>query len=101
MVAVGGAYVRLGERTGQPDEARITARGIFQIAFARAQREGSLEGALRAAEAFASLGELALADLALRVAEGLAGEHPRLQVQARMHLLRDRLVSPSVVGGAL
>ncbi len=101
MVGVGEAYVRLGERTGQRDEAGATARGILQIAFTRAQREGSPEGVLRAAEALADLGEFALADLSLGVARGLAGGHADPQIQARMHLLRARLVSQWVIGGAL
>ena len=101
MVATAEAHARLGERTGRRDEAGFTARGILQIAFARAQREASPSGLLRTAEALADLGEVALADLALGMAKGLAGARPDTQVQARMSLLRHRLVSQWAAGGAL
>ncbi len=68
LPAVGAASVRLGELIGQRAEAGITARAIFQVAFIRAQRQGSVDGALRSAEAFADVGDFALADLALGVA---------------------------------
>lgn len=70
LLAVGEAYVRLGEQAGRREEGGITARGIFQIAFTRAQRERSLEGVLCTAEAFADLREQAMADLALGGGEG-------------------------------
>jgi hypothetical protein len=93
MAAVGEASLRLNGRTGGSDQGRITARGIFQIALTRAQRQGSLDGVLRTAEDFAALGELASARLALRVAQSLAGAHPERYVQARMEALGQRLAA--------
>lgn len=101
MIGAADARVRLGEGTGRHDEAGVTARGILQFAFARAQREASPDGLLRTAEALADLGEIVLADLALGVARGLAGGHPDPQIQARLHVLRNRLVTQRVVGGTL
>jgi hypothetical protein len=101
MIDVGEGHLRLGGRTGSRGEAAITARGIFQIAFHRAEREGSLDGVLRAAEAFADRGEVALADLALGAANGLAGGHPAAQVRARMDALHVRLASRTRSQGIL
>ncbi len=101
MAAVGEAYMRVKERTGGGEEGRTEARRIFQIAFARAQRQGSLDGVLRMAEDFAELRDLVLADLALHVAQGLAGAHPEPYVRARMGALRQRLAAQGFGEGIL
>ncbi len=96
MAAVGQAYLRLGGFSGHPGETAIVARGIFQITFTRAYRAESPEGVLRAAKAFADLGDLAMADLYLGVAKLLAGDHPNPEVRDRIRALQDLLASRSL-----
>jgi len=79
LLEVGDAYRRLGEvaRSREPFEAG--AREIYLTAFSRARRQQSLDGVLRAAEAFAALGDRALVEQSLRVAEALAAGDPEAE----------------------
>ena len=99
MAAVREASLRLGGLSGDPWEAAIAARGIYQIAFTRACRAEAPEGVLRAAKAFADLGDLARADLYLGVAMRLAGERPDPEVRDRIRALTDLLASRSLAAG--
>jgi hypothetical protein len=53
-------------------ESSPTARELFLIALFRARAEGSVEGALHAADGFARLGDRDAALLAVRIAEQTA-----------------------------
>ena len=72
MVAVGDAYLRLGAATNRESESRARARQVYLTAFFRARGEQSLDGVLRAMEAFADLGDRTVAVQCLKTAEVLA-----------------------------
>lgn len=79
LIEVGDASRRLGEVaiSREPFEAR--AREIYLTAFSRARRQESLDGVLRAAEAFTALGDRALVEQSLRVAEALTAGDPEAE----------------------
>ena len=72
MVATGDAFMRIGHVAGAAEGARLNARRAHVTGLIRARRDGSLDGALRSADAFRELGDSALADLSLHVAADLA-----------------------------
>jgi len=83
MLAVGGAALRLAPAASGPGTARADARRMFLWALVRARGAGSLDGVLRAGEAFAALGDRDMVALSARIAESLspaglrAGDGPR------------------------
>src|SRR5262252_3906904 len=56
-IAVGQAYQRLAERSEWQGEARKTARKAYFDAFLLARQQGSLDGILESAAAFARVGD--------------------------------------------
>ncbi len=72
MIAVGDAFLRIGAEAGAARGARSNARQAYLNALIRAHRDGSIEGMRRTAEAFAALGDHAVATQCLRVADELA-----------------------------
>jgi hypothetical protein len=72
MIAVGDAFLRIGAEAGTPGGSRSNARQAYLNAFIRARRDGSADGLRRTAEAFATLGDHAVATQCLRVASELA-----------------------------
>lgn len=88
LLDVGAAYRSLGDTAGFAQDATATARRLFLAAMFRARREGSLEGVLRAAEAFADLGDHEMVVACLGAAQALAGKNPALQ--ARVLAAADR-----------
>jgi hypothetical protein len=69
LLAVGEARLRV-ERAADPEKAAVaTAREAYLAALFRARQEGSLEGVIRAAEAFEALGDVEVAN-AIRGAWG-------------------------------
>jgi hypothetical protein len=72
MIAVGDAFLRIGTEAGTVSGSRSNARLAYLNALIRAHRDGSSEGMRRTAEAFAALGDHAVAAQCLRV----AGERP-------------------------
>ena len=72
MIAVGDAFLRIGAEAGTPKGSRPNARQAYLNALTRAHRDGSPDGMRRAAEAFAALGDHAVATQCLRVADELA-----------------------------
>ena len=73
LIEVGDLYYRIVSRTGAPEGASQRARDAYQAALRSARHAGSLEGVLRAAEAFAQLGDVDETQLSLYVARDLAG----------------------------
>jgi len=57
----------------------------------RARSQGSLDGVLRAGEAFAALGDHEVASQAIRIAEGLAAEGNDPYAFSRVRSLSERL----------
>jgi len=72
MIAVGDAFLRIGAEAGTPNGSRPNARQAYLNALIRAHRDGSPDGMRRAAEAFAALGDDAVATQCLRVADEVA-----------------------------
>jgi hypothetical protein len=73
LIEVGDAYYRIADRTGAPEAAADEAREAYRAALQSARRAESLDGVLRAAEAFARLGDASDVQLSLGVARNLAG----------------------------
>ncbi len=81
LIAIGDAGLRIGGAVGARPSAELAARRVYFAALYRACREESLEGILRAAEAFAGLGEGEVVEECLGLAElKVDGE------EARRHL---------------
>jgi len=89
------AELRLAVATGNLREAKPTARELFLVALFRARGEGAVDGALRAADGFARLGDREAATLALRIAEGAAARHGDDEERARVRLAAERIVRPA------
>ncbi|HZS32396.1 MAG TPA: hypothetical protein VFC42_03355 [Methylomirabilota bacterium] len=82
LIAAGDLYLRIGRRTGTLPAADATARRAYFAALYRACRENSFDGVLRAADAFADLGDRDVVDECLGLAELLADGDERRQ---RLH----------------
>jgi hypothetical protein len=83
LIETGRACLRLGGATGGPPAAEPAARRAYFAALYRACRENSFEGILRAAEAFADLGDREVVEECLGLAELRAeGEQTRRRVAA-------------------
>jgi hypothetical protein len=92
MLAVGHAALRIGRASGAMVGFDAKARQCYLTALFRARRQGSSDGALLAAEAFADLGDLEVANQALRVAEELAHRAgDDRQALARVAAIRARI----------
>ena len=72
LIAVGDAYCRIADRTGTMN---LRAHDAYQAALQNARRAESLEGVLRATEAFAQLGDVNEVQLSLHIARDLAGSN--------------------------
>lgn len=83
LLEVGDAYLRIGEVARTRETAEATARRTYLVALFRAHQQGSPEGVLRIAEAFARLGDREVVEQSLRVAELLAVRDSRAQADVR------------------
>lgn len=72
MIAVGDAFMKIGEAAGTPGGARMNASEAYTTALIRARRDRSVDGALRSGEAFARLGDRAVVEQSLHIAAELA-----------------------------
>jgi hypothetical protein len=71
-IALGQGYQRLAERSGWRVENLRTARQAYLDALFLARQQGSLDGVLESAAAFATLGDHAVVDQCLSAARMLA-----------------------------
>lgn len=99
MLAVGDAALRIGDATGDRRGFEPRARQSYLAALFRARQEGSLDGVMRTTEAFARLGDRAVAERGLGIADALAGLN--LEAQARVRALAARVTHGSHASGAL
>lgn len=76
LVEVGDATRRIGDAAGARALTTPWARRSYLTAFVRAQRQGSLDGMLHAAEGFAALGDRDLARQCLRAAALFLSKRP-------------------------
>jgi hypothetical protein len=98
MIAVGDAFMRIGHAAGMPGGARMNARDAYLIALIRARRSGSVDGALRSAEAFQELGDRVIVEQCLYIAAQLAAGDDR--AQQRVREVRERWAAPSTIAGS-
>ena len=76
LIAVGDARLRIERAARSHQNGQAQARQIYLTALARAQRLGSVEGAVRAAAAFAALGDREVAAQAVHIAASLEARRP-------------------------
>ena len=89
---VADAELRLAVAADRLRESKPTARELFLVTLFRARAEGAVDGALRAAEGFARLGDRDAAVLALRIAETAAARHGDGEDSARVRLAGERML---------
>jgi len=92
---VGDAYLRIGRASGAPRHAIPRARDLYMSALFRARDASSLDGVLRIATAFDTLGDREVTMQALRIARRLAGPHPPAHVVDRLAALDGERTAPS------
>lgn len=95
MIEAGDAYLRIGEAVGARRSSEPKAREAYLIALFRARRDGDLEGVLRAAEAFAGLGDREVVRQCLAVAEGLVTSRNDDAARERVRQVTERLSTPA------
>lgn len=95
MLAVGDAWLRVGEVSGSRKASEAKVRELYLAAFFRARDQRSLDGVLRAAEAFAALGDQQVAEQAIHVAQRLAAQAQDAQVRERVRAAAERLADRS------
>lgn len=102
MLDVGDAYLRIGDASGFRKASEPKARQLYLGAFFRARAQRSLDGVLRAARAFAALGDYEVAQQFVRAAEAIAAEardpHGGARVRAFALELADAMFLASQVG---
>jgi hypothetical protein len=93
MIEVGDVARRIGEVTGARATADARARRAYRPALFQARQLKSLDGVLRTAEAFSSLGDRQVVAQCLRIAERLAAETRDAQARERVSTLSERLAT--------
>jgi hypothetical protein len=93
LVEVGEAAVRIGHASGHSRSAAARARDLYMAALARARADRSVEGVLHVAESFEALGDHAIVEQCLIIAERM-GASRYAEDSARLKALSDRLGAP-------
>jgi len=93
MIEVGNVARRIGEVTGDRATADARARRVYLPALFQARQQKSLDGVLRTAEAFSSLGDRLVVVQCLRIAEHLAAEARDAEARERVSALTERLAT--------
>jgi hypothetical protein len=96
MVEVGHLYRRLGAR-GRFGEGVARARQCYLTGLLRARAEGSIDGILRATEAFLELEDEAMVAQGLKFAREVAARDPDPRAHERIALLAARLARSNAV----
>lgn len=91
LVEVGDARLRIGRVAGDRKAAEPMARRLYLAAFFLARQQGSLDGALVTAEAFARLGDQEVSRACLGTAERIAARAPGARAADRVIEVRKRL----------
>jgi hypothetical protein len=99
LVEVGSAALRIGDAVDNRSAGRRKARQCYLAALFRARGLGSLEGVVRATEAFAMLGDRDAVESGLRIAEALAARAPDARSLDRLDALRERLTERASKAG--
>jgi hypothetical protein len=93
LVAVGDAYLRIGDASGIGRASQAKARQIYLAALYRARAVGSIDGVLSAAQAFESLGDGEVVQACLRIADDLATRRDDPVARARVRAFSERMVA--------
>lgn len=88
LIEVGDAHLRIGEVSGRRHAAEATARKAYFAALYRACHRDSFDGVLRAAAAFADLGDREVVEECVGLAELLATDDDA-RARVRAFLLRE------------
>ena len=99
MLDVGDAYLRIGDRLGHRRAFAAKARELYLAGLFLARRTGSLDGVLRATDAFAALDDRQVVAQCLKIAQDLAGRDEN--AQARVQAYASRFADPSITAGRL
>lgn len=99
LLDVAGACRRIGAIPGFAKTSEDRARETYWLALFRARRQGSLEGVLQSAEAFGALGDRAMVEQCIRVAERLAALNTDGDAPARVRALATNLMNRYVAAG--
>jgi hypothetical protein len=83
LLDAGDAARHMGEATRIPQALEPEARRFYLSALLRARAERSLDGVLRATEAFARLGDSDVVEQGLHIARCLAGSDPEALARVR------------------
>ena len=97
LVEVAAGSLRIGAIPGFGRASEARARETYWLALFRARQQGSLNGVLDAAEAFGALGDGAMVEQCLRVAEGLAALHSDKGAADRVRALAATIAERSTV----
>jgi hypothetical protein len=84
LIDAGDAYLRIGQLSTSRRLAEAKARSLYLSALFRARQQESLDGVLRAAEAFAALGDTEAVEQCLRVADQVAARNADRDGPARV-----------------
>ena len=91
MLEAGDAARRIGQATNAQKAGDARARQAYLTALFRARTAASLDGVLRAAEAFSALGDREVVAQCIRIAERLAAERRDAQARDQVLALSQRL----------
>jgi len=90
LVEAGDLYRRIGARGGFHADAVVRARDCYLTALLRARGEHSLDGVLRATDAFVDLGDDAIVEQGLQIAGHVAAADPDPRARERVQRLAAR-----------
>jgi len=101
LVEAGDLYRRIGARGGFHAAAVARARECYLTALLRARGERSLDGVLRATEAFVDLGDEAIVERGLEIARQVAARDVDPRGRERVERLASRWAARAGRAGAL
>jgi hypothetical protein len=96
LIQVGDASLRIGMASRERKVGEARARQLYLSALFRARSQRSVDGVLRATEAFALLGDHAVVEQGLRMAEQLAVQIPEVAALEQVRAFRARWAGGSV-----
>lgn len=99
LIEVAAASLRIGTIQGFGKAAEARARETYWTALFRARQQGSLNGVLDAAEAFGALGDSAMLEQCVRMAESLAALSGDARSAERVQALATSLADRYAVAG--
>jgi hypothetical protein len=93
FVAMGDAVRRIADAAGSRSLGEARSRSLYLAALFRARQQGTVDGVLRAAEAFAGLGDREVVEQCLIVARALAARDGDKTAEGRVQTITARLAA--------